>query len=223
MTSPTITAGGKERVDTASALYKNAFRNDPVLAYMLGELSTKDRHAYLYSYFRALLTAAGLNDARFLEAEDWSSAAVIMPPGKRVDNFWTLLPAGLVGMVWRVGLKGAYRMLGEFGPQTDKMKAKGLKGAKRYYYVFFLATDEKARGRGLSSVLIREAQEMGRKEGLPVWLEATTAYSWRLYEHLGFETVDRVMLGKGVAAADGTQAKGGEGVPIWGMVWRPGI
>ncbi|KAK5122331.1 hypothetical protein LTR85_004242 [Meristemomyces frigidus] len=221
MTDPTITTGSKDRVPQASALYEAAFRKDPVIAYMFGNLSEDARHAWLYTYFSALLTAAGLNGAIFEEADDFSSCSVVMPPGCRVDNPWTLLPAGILKVTWKLGLKGCWRMLGEYAPVTDAAKAKGLKGEKSYYYLFFLATKEDCRGKGLSSALIKKAKERAQADGVPLWLEATTEYSWKLYGSLGFETVERMVLGKGVAAADGRRKECGEGVPFWGMIWWP--
>jgi hypothetical protein len=73
----------------------------------------------------------------------------------------------------------------------------------------------------LSSALIRNIQAQAARDQLPVWLEATTAYSHLLYQKLGFDTVDEIILGKGKAAPDGTEAKGGGGVKIWGMIWWP--
>ena len=71
------------------------------------------RVAYLPSYFRALLKAAALNGATFDavavggEGEtEYEACAVLMPPGKRVDNTWTLLPAGILGCLWRMGWGG---------------------------------------------------------------------------------------------------------------------
>lgn len=162
-----------------------------------------------------------MNGAIFEEAGDWSSCSVIMPPGRHVDNIWTLLPAGLLKVLWKLGLKGCRRMLGEYEPLTGAAKTKGLNGESRYYYCFFLATKESCRGKGLSSALIRRAQDRAQADGVPLWLEATTEYSWKLYGSLGFETVEKILLGKGVAAADGTERKDGEGVPVWGLIWWP--
>ena len=221
MTETRITTGGKERVERTVILYKDAFRNDPVITYMLCNLSRVARYAYLHSYFTSLLTAAGLNGAAFHEANDFGACSVVIAPGRRVDNPWTLVPAGLLGALWKLGFSGCMKMLVEYGQLSDAAKAKGLGEPKTYYYVFFVATEEKSRGKGLSSALIRKAQENARRDSLPLWLEATTEYSWKLYEKLGFETVDRWVLGKGHAAADGTAEKGGDGVPVWGMVWWP--
>lgn len=57
--------------------------------------------------------------------------------------------------------------------------------------------------------------------GVPLWLEATTEDSHRLYERCGMKTVEKMILGEGVAASNGTAQKGGEGVPMWAMVWWP--
>ncbi|KAK3075256.1 hypothetical protein LTR53_001621 [Teratosphaeriaceae sp. CCFEE 6253] len=214
-------AESEDRVHRCSNLYKDAFKDDPVLTYMLCNLSPEARHAYLYTYFTSLLTASALNGGIFEEADDWSSCSVLIPPGKRVDNPWTLLPAGILGILFRIGFAGCRRMLAEYEPLVEAVRLKALGGQKAFYYVFFVATDAAARGKGLSSALVQSVQRRAAAEDVPVWLEATTEYSGRLYRKLGFETVDTVVLGKGHAAPDGSQQKGGEGVPVEAMIWWP--
>ena len=69
---------------------------------------------------------------------------------------------------------------------------------------------------------MRRLQEISSRDNVALWLEATTASSMRIYEKLGFEIVDEMVLGKGKANQDGNPCKGGDGVKIWGMVWWPG-
>jgi len=69
--------------------------------------------------------------------------------------------------------------------------------------------------------LIRHYQTLATAAGKPIWLEATTAYSRDIYTRLGFQIIDEIVLGKGKVAPDGTASKGGEGVKVWGMLWRP--
>ena len=64
------------------------------------------RLAYLPKYFKRLLTAAAMNKALFHEADDWKCCGVLMPPGCRVDNPLTLLPAGFIPMLWNIGIGG---------------------------------------------------------------------------------------------------------------------
>jgi ribosomal protein S18 acetylase RimI-like enzyme len=222
MTNDTnITTGGGERVAQAANLYQHAFRNDPAIAYITG-LDTQQRHAYLREYFTCLNTAAALNAAVFEEADDWASASVFLLPGKRVDNPWTILPAGFFQVLWKLGISGCYRMLREFEPAVAALRRRELGDSTHFYHLFLVATREDARGRGLSSALVRRLQKRAELEGAPVWLEATTAGSVRLYTKLGFKSVGKVILGEGVAAPDGSREQGGSGVPVDCMVWRPG-
>lgn len=116
---------------------------------------------------------------------------------------------------------GSECMFLEWEPMSNASKAKGLAGESRYYYVFFVATKESARGKGFCSAIMRDYQAIASREGVPIWLEATTVKSMRIYQKLGWEVVDELVLGKGKVNADGLPLKGGEGVPVWGMVWWP--
>ena len=69
-------------------------------------MSHKARLAYLPKYFDGLLTAAAMNNAIFDETEGWKSCGVLMPPGCRVDNPLTMLPAGFIPMLWNIGVGG---------------------------------------------------------------------------------------------------------------------
>ena len=65
---------------------------------------------------------------------------------------------------------------------TDASKKKIFpKGNEEYYYVFFLGTDEKARGKGLCSAIVRHYQEIARKDNMPIYMAAGTESAWRLY------------------------------------------
>lgn len=74
---------------------------------------------------------------------------------------------------------------------------------------------------GLCSTLVGEVQDIARKGGCPLWLEATTAYSRDIYARLGFEIIEEIVLGQGRVGEDGLRKKNGEGVRVWGMIWRP--
>lgn len=111
----------------------------------------------------------------------------------------------------------------EYTPLVEACKAKTLRDGEKFFYVFFLGTLEDERGRGLASALVRHHQDIARQAGLPIWLEATTEESVRLYLKLGFVVVGDFMLGVGKAGKDGIRKAGGEGLKIWGMVWRPTV
>lgn len=115
-------------------------------------------------------------------------------------------------------------MITELSKTETSVKAKVFPNNKPYYYIFFLGTAEPGRGKGLCSAQVREYQDIARKDNnTPIYLEAATEYCWKLYERLGFVTVEVIRLGVGKAGIDGTLVDGGkgEGFTIWGMVWTP--
>lgn len=114
------------------------------------------------------------------------------------------------------------RILYEIPRLTAACKAKAVEKDERYYYIFFLGTAAEGRGQGLCSALVRHYQDLATKEGASIYLEAATQSCRRLYQRLGFVTVDEIVLGGGRAAADGTSCVAGPGVTLWGMIWRPG-
>lgn len=50
------------------------------------------------------MTAAGLDDVLFEDADDFRASAVVMPPGKRVNNPFTLVQASVIGALFRIGI-----------------------------------------------------------------------------------------------------------------------
>lgn len=217
-----------EYLRPAADLLGEAFKDDPVIRWMTSSMPDSTRVAYLPTYWYTLLNQALLNDAVLQGANDWSCCAVWMLPGKQVDNPLTISPMGLTALLWNIGLGGGKRMLWDYGHQADVCKRKGLRDSngkviKRYHYLFVMATDTAHRGKGLASGLLAQYQEQAAKDGLPIWLEATTAASRNIYARCGFETVQEVRMGKGSHAESGAMYAGGPGVPLWAMIWRPSV
>jgi hypothetical protein len=73
---------------------------------MLLGLSQKERLDYLPTYWATLIKSALLNNALITEADGWKAASVIIPPGRYIDNAWTMLCAGFLGVLWRIGFPG---------------------------------------------------------------------------------------------------------------------
>lgn len=83
-----------------------AFRADPCVTYILSSVDADRLDATRERMFQAFFTAATLNDATIEEADDWQSCGVFLPPGKKVANPWTLIPAGLIPLLFKIGLGG---------------------------------------------------------------------------------------------------------------------
>ncbi|KAJ5497703.1 Acyl-CoA N-acyltransferase [Penicillium expansum] len=216
-----ITHGGDRMLSSVAALNGRVFDTDPVIAYMLLSMSQEERLAYLPTYWTALIKSALLNHAVITEADDWKAASVMIPPGGYIENAWTLLWAGFLGVLWRIGLAGIKRLWFEFSGMTDNAKRNGLRGHKQYYYIFSLGTEHEHRGKGIAKAIMRDHQQTAQAANLPIWLEATTGGSRALYLSMGFEEIEEIRLGKGKVAADASLQSGGPGVSLWAMVWWP--
>ncbi|KAJ5473160.1 Acyl-CoA N-acyltransferase [Penicillium sp. IBT 31633x] len=216
-----LTHGGDNLLHSVAALNGRVFETDPVITYMLLNMSQKERAAYLPTYWSTLIKSALLNHAVITEADGWKAASVLVPPGQCFDNIWTLLSAGFLGVLWRIGFPGLKRLWFEFSGMTDNAKRKGLHGQTQYYYVFSIGTEQAHRGKGLAKAILLDHQQTAQAANLPIWLEATTPTSRGLYLSMGFEEVEKILLGKGKVAADASLQPDGPGVPLWAMVWWP--
>lgn len=115
------------------------------------------------------------------------------------------------------------RLLKEYLTAAEKCKAKVLPASRSYdcFYIVITATRSTHRKQGLLSVMMEDVLEKARTAGKPVWLESTTPYSRQQFARFGFEVVGEMLLGKGKVDKDGVRKKGGEGVTLTGMIWRP--
>jgi hypothetical protein len=116
-----VTAGGHERLVDTVILCNDAFRTDPVITYFLNSLKGEKFDQYRLSLFRALLKASALNQGIFYEARrsgpseigrDGSATkshccrGILMPPGTKLDGVVTIFSAGVLPVMWNLGLGG---------------------------------------------------------------------------------------------------------------------
>ena len=119
-------------------------------------------------------------------------------------------------------------MILDYESRANACKRKYLRNkegnlVKKYHYLFFIATDFHARGQGLASQVVARYQVEACKDGLPIWLEASSERSRSVYAKQGFELMQEITLGKGTHGANGAHKKGGPGVKIWAMCWWPSV
>lgn len=77
------------------------------------------------------------------------------------------------------------------------------------------------RRKGIAGAIIEYVQDRARQDGAPFWLETGSPESRQLYKKHGFKDAGEIILGQGVVGRDGLPKDGGEGIKIWGMIWRP--
>lgn len=112
----------------------------------------------------------------------------------------------------------------EYTGATEKVKNIALTKQERqrgFWYLVIMATSSDRRRQGLAGRLMRDIQMRAQADNHPIWLEATTWESKALYLKHGFQTIEEINMGKGVVDSNGRAKTGGEGITIWGMLWRP--
>jgi hypothetical protein len=80
-----------------------AFEEDPVYSYFLNKWTLAQRKEIIPKMLYHLVKACALNDAKFIEAGNWGSCVCLVPPGKKMENPFTILQAGLIPMLAATG------------------------------------------------------------------------------------------------------------------------
>ncbi|KAI1492950.1 hypothetical protein F5X96DRAFT_624360 [Biscogniauxia mediterranea] len=218
------TSGGKERIAQTVAILTAAFKDDPVYAYFLVDLPEEKRQPFLSTLLTAFTKASTLNGGLILEAGPWGSCAILIPPGRTIDNPRTILRAGILPILKTLKISGCKRFLIEYPEGAKRAKEKGMTKRERaaFWYLFHIGTLPSRQGQGLAGALIERMKDLARGDGgRPIWLEASTPKSRAVYARHGFRDVDEVVLGKGRVGPDGRAEDGGDGVMVYAMIWRP--
>jgi GNAT superfamily N-acetyltransferase len=160
-----------------------AFHEDPVIGWLTPDASR--RPARLRHFFGIELRHMVLPNGCVWATSDLSAAALVMPPGKwRVPLQVTLRE----GRVFGAGLGRAARL----GAAMEWRHAREVRGP--HYYVRDVGVLPEMQGKGLGTALMTPTLERCDREGLPAYLEASSARSAALYERLGFEHVSELSV-----------------------------
>ena len=151
----------------------------------------------------------------------FDSVALWMPPGTVMDGFWTIVRRGL----WRhwaqlslqLSKEGRVRFFKEFLPLLHSTKIDVLKDRDPdSWYLVYLGTHSRARGRGLAKRLVGEVTRkvcnmppffltwtrhliihQADLESRACYLESSNEVNVPLYQKLGFETSKQIQLHRG--------------------------
>jgi GNAT superfamily N-acetyltransferase len=179
MTSVTVVQPADR--DRAIATMTLAFATDPVVRWFL-----RDADAYV-SYWPRIVEAfagAAFDYGSAYAVDGYAGVALWFPPGVSNDD------EALSGLIDESAADSARPDLdGFFGQMAD------LHPSFEHWYLPLTGVDPSAQGRGLGSTLLRHALERCDRDGLPAYLEATSARSGDLYLRHGFEEIGVVQYG----------------------------
>jgi len=182
----------------AAACLAEAFSDDVACIYFLEcpdttswtaerkwDLHLKTFECAVYAH---ILTGLALGLPSSTTPGEFDAVALWMPPGKNMDDWYTLVRSGLWMLKWRYSVEGRSRFFDEFLPILHDTKAEIMKERDtNSWYLVYLGTREKARGNGYAGKLVRTVTDKADADRLACYLESTHHANLPLYNRLGFE------------------------------------
>jgi GNAT superfamily N-acetyltransferase len=154
-----------------------AFREDPLWAWMFPD--PERRAGQQATVFGLYVESALPNGSVWMSDERASAVAVFTPPGGR--ELSEQAEARLEPFIRET--------LGALAPdrlETVERFAAALPEGPSFYYLSFLGTHPRSRGRGIGMGLLAELGALADREGRPIYLESTNPDNTPRYERLGF-------------------------------------
>ncbi|KAK8058498.1 hypothetical protein PG994_008946 [Apiospora phragmitis] len=198
-----------------------AFADDAMLKYFTYHHPPEKRKVLLRVLIHLFARLGCVGGGHLLEVDGWGAAAVYLPPGKTIPLASAILHRGVLSALLQLGFTSCKRAYTDYLQLVNGLKRKHLTAEERkhgYGYLAIIGTAPARQGQGLGSVLLRRMQAMAGDR--PIWLEASSSGSRRLYERHGFVVAEEVVVGRGRVGADGLAKAEGEGVTFWAMIWR---
>lgn len=144
----------------AAACLAEAFRNDDVVRYSIDtpdrmHLSEEERFQMHKHSLEYLTYAHCLNGLVLTIGESYDCVALWLPPGKNIDDWWTILRSGMWRLNWMLSKEGKERFFHEFLPLLSRSKAEVLGDRDGdSWYLNYIGTKASARGKGYARKLV---------------------------------------------------------------------
>jgi ribosomal protein S18 acetylase RimI-like enzyme len=163
-----------------------SFANDPLVAFILPNAKTRVRT--VAGFFRAMGRLNIRAGCAFGVSDPLEGVAVWSLPGKSSSSAGLKDLFGFVPVLFSSYAPGVRRARAILN-QIDSNHKKHAPGP--HFYLDNIGVLASARGRGLSSKLIRPFLQMADEQQVPAYTDTVTQSNVPLYEHFGFECVER--------------------------------
>ncbi|MDX1358297.1 MAG: GNAT family N-acetyltransferase [Clostridia bacterium] len=167
----------------------DAFEHDPIWEYILEGKTREQRGAWFQAPARYCFKYGGA----YAPSPNIEGFIGYLPAEFSEMTFKRMLRAGTMRGTRKAGMQPVLRM----SPLRifDEYRKKHMKG-KDFIYVMIVGIDPKLQRQGFGGKLIRHVISESDKSGLPIYLETSTENNVSMYEHLGFNVIDKIMLPK---------------------------
>lgn len=181
----------RSHIQPAIKVLERAFQNYPLFENYYPDEMTKKKIAYYYSSFAVSI---GMRYGEiYATSHNIEGVAVWIPSEKYPMTFWRLLFSVPLPVLFGFGRHGGARMrhLGAYIDAVNKRLA-----SFTHWYLWIIGVDPIFQGNGYASKLLRPMLSRIDKEGLSCYLETLDEHNVPIYEHLGFEVIDKAAIPK---------------------------
>jgi ribosomal protein S18 acetylase RimI-like enzyme len=185
----------KDQVGPASEVLTRAFFHDSKLTYILpDEEERKERARYLLEFELKY----GMRYGRvYATSPRLEGLAVWLPSERSEITFWRAFRSGGMSLQKRLGRENMDRLLA-FSALVERYHKKHAPDP--HCYLFFIGVDPAFQGKGFAARLLMPVLVSLEKKDIACYLNTQNERNIPLYEHFGFQVVERVTLpGTGIA------------------------
>ena len=144
----------------AAACLAEAFRHDHVVRYAIDTPDrmhlTEEERVEMHKQAMEYVTYAHcLNGLVITVGDNYACVALWLPPGKNIDDWWTVMRSGMWRMMFKLSKEGKERFFTEFLPLLGNTKSEVLGELNNdSWYLNYVGTKESARGKGYAKKLV---------------------------------------------------------------------
>lgn len=185
---PPVRRARRDDIGHLAAMLARAFDRDPLYTFLAGPGS--ERHARMAEGWSGILRFASARLVETWTTEDRAGAAIWLPPGyggPSVLDGLRLVPAMARLAGWR-----RLRAVTDVLDTLERRRHHHVPGP--HAYLSALGVDPARQGTGIGTALLRPVLDRCDRDGTPAYLETAVGRNVLLYERLGFEVIEELVL-----------------------------
>lgn len=178
-----------EEIPALAAMLARAFRQDPFFSYLAGD--APERNQRLRDGWSGILRYASARLSHTWTTDDLAGAAVWLPPNHRTPwlDSLRLIPEMARFVGWR-----RLRLVTDALEVLEDRRRTHVPGP--HFSLSALGVEPDRQGTGIGTALMQPVLEQCDERRLPAYLETAVARNVLLYERVGFDVVEELILPK---------------------------
>lgn len=176
-----------EEIPALASMLARAFANDPFFGYLAGD--APERNQRMRDAWQAVLRFASARLRHTWTTDDLAGAAVWIPPNHRPPLLDRLR---LVPELARFAGWGRLRLVSDAFEELERRRHVHVPGP--HYYLSALGVEPERQGTGIGTALMQPVLDRCDRNLLPAYLETAVARNVLLYERVGFDVVEEMIL-----------------------------